>query len=96
MAKVTMEVQAKSLEITASVLEKINILVEREEESVLAIQVNTNEEQTKEEVVVTRVKQPKKEIKRGKTISTKMAMKEIDKPNQVDESQMPLITIMVM
>jgi 2-hydroxy-3-keto-5-methylthiopentenyl-1-phosphate phosphatase len=37
MAKVTMEVQAKSLEITASVLEKINILVEREEESVLAI-----------------------------------------------------------
>jgi hypothetical protein len=58
--------------------------------------VNTNEEQTKEEVVVTRVKQPKKEIKRGKTISTKMAMKEIDKPNQVDESQMPLITIMVM
>ncbi len=51
--------------------------------------MNTNEKQAKEEVVVTRVKQPQKEIKRGKAISTKMAVKEIDKPNQVDESQRP-------
>jgi hypothetical protein len=37
MVETTMEVQVNALEITASVLEKINILVEREEESVLAI-----------------------------------------------------------
>lgn len=47
-------------------------------------------------MVVTRVKQPKKEIKKGKTICIEMAVKEINKPNQVDESQMSLITIMVM
>jgi hypothetical protein len=58
--------------------------------------VNTNKEQTKEEVVVIRVRQPKKEIKRGKVICTEMVVKEIDKPNQVDESQMSLIIAMVM
>jgi hypothetical protein len=38
-AKVAMEVQAKSLEVTTSVLEKINILVEKAKESVPIIHV---------------------------------------------------------
>jgi hypothetical protein len=46
-------------------LEKIDILVERAYGSIPAIHVNTNEEQTEEEVVVTRTKQPKKEIEKG-------------------------------
>jgi hypothetical protein len=58
--------------------------------------VNTNEKQTKEEVVVIRIKQPKKEVERDKVICIEMAEKEIDKPSQVDESQMSLITAMVM
>jgi len=58
--------------------------------------VNTNEEQTKEEVVVIGVKQPKKEIEKAKAICTEMTEQEIDKPIQVDESQMSLITIVAM
>ncbi len=58
--------------------------------------MNTNEKQTKVEVVVTRVKQPKKKIKRGKVICTEMVVKEIDKPNPIDESQMSLIITMIM
>ncbi len=58
--------------------------------------MNTNEKQTKEEVVVIRIKQPKKEVERDKVICIEMAEKEIDKPSQVDESQMSLITAMVM
>ncbi len=58
--------------------------------------MNTNEKKTKEEVVVIRIKQPNKEVERDKVICIEMAEKEIDKPSQVDESQMSLITAMVM
>jgi hypothetical protein len=61
------------LEITTSVLEKIDIPVERAKENILAIQVNINKEQTEEEVVVTRAKQLEKEIDKGIVICTKMA-----------------------
>jgi len=61
------------LEITTSVLEKIDIPVERAKENILAIQVNINKEQTEEEVVVTRAKQLAKEIDKGIVICTKMA-----------------------
>jgi hypothetical protein len=69
-----------SLKITTSVLEKIDILVERAKDKG-AIQVNTNEEQIKEEVVAIGVQQPEKEIERGKTICTEMVGKEIDLMN---------------
>ncbi len=80
-----MELQTKSLDITTSVWEKINISVERAKRSILAIQMNTNKEQTEEEVVITRTKQLEKEIKKGKTIYTKVAKKEVDKPSQFGE-----------
>jgi hypothetical protein len=57
--------------------------------------VNTNEDQT-EEVVIIGVKQLEKVIERGKTICTKMVEKDIDKPSQVDENQMSLVTTMAM
>lgn len=59
-AEITMDIQTKSLEITTSILENINILVEIKKESIPSIQMNTNEEEIKEEVVITRAKQPKK------------------------------------
>jgi hypothetical protein len=55
-AKEIMELLIESLEVTTSVLEKIDISVEKAEESILAIQVNTNKEQTSKEVVVTGAK----------------------------------------
>jgi len=94
--EVAMEIQAKSLEVTTNVLEKMNILVRKTKKNVPTIQVNTNKEQTKEEVVNIGVKQPEKEIQRGKMICTKMVEKEFDKPTQVNESQMSLFIIMVM
>jgi hypothetical protein len=54
--EVAMEVQVESLEVTISIFEKIDILIKRTKENVHAKWVNTNEEQTKEEVVVTRTK----------------------------------------
>jgi FtsZ-binding cell division protein ZapB len=42
------------------VLEKIDISVERTKENILAIQMNINEEKNKEEMVITRIKQPEK------------------------------------
>ncbi len=57
--------------------------------------MNTNEDQT-EEVVIIGVKQLEKVIERGKTICTKMVEKDIDKPSQVDENQMSLVTTMAM
>ncbi len=57
--------------------------------------MNINEEQT-EEVVITGVKQLEKEIEGGKAICTKMVEKDIDKPSQVDENQMSLVTTMAM
>jgi predicted SpoU family rRNA methylase len=47
-------------------------------------------------VVVIGIKQPEKEIERGKVIYIKMVGKEIDKPGQVDESQMSLVIVMAM
>jgi len=47
-----MEVQVNSLEVITCILENIEILVEKIEESIPVIQVNTNKEQTEEEVVV--------------------------------------------
>lgn len=58
--------------------------------------MNTNKEQTEEEVVVIGAKQPLKKKKQGKTICIEMAKKEIDKPSQVGEFQMSLITTIVM
>ncbi len=55
-AKEVMELPIESLEVTTSVLEKIDISVEKAEESILAIHVNTNKEQIAEEVVVTGAK----------------------------------------
>ncbi len=55
-AKEVMELPTESLEVTTSVLEKIDISVEKAEESILAIHVNTNKEQTVEEVVITGAK----------------------------------------
>lgn len=60
MTKATMEIQIESLEVTTSILENIDIMVERTKESIPAIRVNTNEEQNEEEVVVIGTKQPKK------------------------------------
>jgi len=51
-SKEIMEVQVNSLEVITCILENIEILVERIEESIPVIQVNTNKEQTEEEVVV--------------------------------------------
>jgi hypothetical protein len=86
----TLEVQTKYLEITTIVLEKIDIPVERAGENIPTIQVNTNEEQTKEEVVVIGVKQPEKEIKKGKVICMKQHKKKLTNQVQVGESQMSL------
>jgi hypothetical protein len=47
-------------------------------------------------VVVIGIKQPEKEIEKGKVICIKMVGKEIDKPGQVDESQMSLVIVMAM
>ncbi len=58
--------------------------------------MNTNKEQIEEEVVVIGVKQPKKKIDKGKVICIKMAGKEINKPGQVDESQMSLVIVIAM
>jgi hypothetical protein len=55
-AEAIMEVQAESLEVTTSILDNINILVERTKESIPSVHVNTNEEQIEEEVVVTGAK----------------------------------------
>ncbi len=88
-------VQVKSLKVTRSVLKKINILVKKTKTNVSIIHVNINEEQT-EEVVITGVKQLEKEIEGGKAICTKMVEKDIDKPSQVDENQMSLVTTMAM
>ncbi len=54
--------------------------------------MNTNEEQTEEEVVVTGAKQPKK----NKAICIKMEEKEIDKPSQVSEFQLSLTIAIAM
>ncbi len=59
-AEVATKIQVESLEITTSILENIDIPVERAEKSIPTIHVNTNKEQTKEEVVVIGTKQPKK------------------------------------
>jgi hypothetical protein len=56
--------------------------------------VNTNEEQTKEEVVVIGAKQPKK--KKNKAINIEMEEKEIDKPSQVNEFQLSLAIVIAM
>ncbi len=53
-----MELQTKSLEVTTSVLEKIGKLVEKAKKYIPTIHMNTNKEQTKEEVVVIGAKQP--------------------------------------
>lgn len=58
MTKEAMEVQAEYSEVTTSVLENINIPIERVEESILVIRVYTNEEQIEEEVVNIGAKQP--------------------------------------
>jgi len=79
-AEVAMDIQTKSLEITISILENIDILVEIKKESIPSIQVNTNEEQIEEEVVIIGAKQQENE-KKSKAICTKMANKEIDKPS---------------
>lgn len=80
-AEVAMDIQTKSLEITISILENIDILVEIKKESIPSIQVNTNEEQIEEEVVIIGAKQQENEKKKSKAICTKMANKEIDKPS---------------
>jgi hypothetical protein len=54
--------------------------------------MNTNEEQTKEEVVVIGAEQLEKEIEKVKTICIKLVEKEINKPNKVGESQISLVT----
>ncbi len=51
MAKEIMEI-LESSEVITGVLEKIDILVEKANESILTIQVNTSKEQIEEEVVV--------------------------------------------
>jgi hypothetical protein len=79
-----MEVQTESLEITTSILENINILVERPKKSIPIIQVNTNEEKTKEKVVVIGANQPKK-IEKNKVICAKMVKIEIDKPKLTNQ-----------
>ncbi len=57
----------------------------------------TNEEQIEEEMVIIGIiKLSEKKIERGKAICIKMVEKEIDKPNQVDESQMSLVITMTM
>jgi hypothetical protein len=58
MVKIVMELQTKSLEVTTSVLEKIGKLVEKAKKYIPTIHMNTNKEQTKEEVVVIGAKQP--------------------------------------
>ncbi|CAK9237859.1 unnamed protein product [Sphagnum troendelagicum] len=92
-AETTMEPQTKFLEVTTSVLEKIDILVERAYGSIPAIHVNTNEEQIEEEMVVIGTKQPKKELEKGqekgKAIYTEMVEKEVDKPSQVHNFKRP-------
>jgi len=86
-AKEAMEVQVEYSEVTTSVLENINIPIERIEESILAIQVNTNEEKIEEEVVNIGEKQPEKEIEKNRTIYIEMEEKEIiNKPSQVGKS----------
>ncbi len=59
-AKEAMEVEVEFSKVTTSVLENINILIERVEKKIPTIQVNTNEEQIEEEVVNIGVKRPEK------------------------------------
>ncbi len=78
MAEIAMDIQTKSLEITTSILENINILVEIKNIYIPSIQVNTNEEQIEEEVVITRAKQPKKEKrKKAKRFAPKWQRKKL-------------------
>jgi hypothetical protein len=92
--EVAMEVQVESLKVTTSILDNIDIPVERAKESIPIRCVNTNEEQTKEEVVVIGAKQPKK--KKNKAINIEMEEKEIDKPSQVNEFQLSLAIVIAM
>jgi hypothetical protein len=80
-AEVAMEVQEKFMEVTTSILENIDILVERANIIIPTIQVNNNEEQIEEEVVVIGAKQLEKEIEKNQAICTNMVEKEIDKPS---------------
>jgi hypothetical protein len=63
-----MEIQAKFLEVTTSILENIDISIERAKESIPTIRGNTNKEQTKEEMVVIGAKQPKKRKEKSEAI----------------------------